>query len=79
MKIRYTFSLDEDVVEATRKRCQKQGVSLSGYINTVLRETQTAFDLMGNAKKLSDLKFGNIVKLFQNAVEGFEDEKRSKK
>lgn len=71
--------LDDDLVEVTRKRCEKQGVSLSAYVNTLLRETQTAFDLLGDAKSFGDLKFANVVKLFQNAVSGFEDAKKSKK
>lgn len=77
MKKRYTFTLDDDLVDPIRKRCEIQGVALSAYINTVLRETQVGFDLIGDAKNLGDLKFSNIVKLFQHAVEGFEDVKKS--
>jgi hypothetical protein len=75
MKKVYSINLDEDKVEEIRKWLEPKGLSLSGYINSLVEEQLEAMKLYGDGKeKVTVMKF---IKLAAKMVKNLNESKKS--
>lgn len=76
MKKRYTFALDEPAAEELRVWVKEQGISLSGFINTLIREHNEAVRILKGVKSTSDVTMGQALKLYELMQKGLDDTRK---
>ena len=77
-KKRYNFTLDQEVVELLQAWLKPKGITLSGYVNSLLNENVEAVKILENVDDLKDISIGQLTKLYAGMVDGFKSESKEK-
>jgi len=76
MKKRYNINLDEQEVEELREWVKEQGMSLSGFINTLIREHNAAARELKGIKNVSEVTIGQALKLYELMQKGLDETRK---
>jgi hypothetical protein len=78
-KKRYTFSFDEKMIDDLNAFLKPKGISLSGYLNSMIKENMVAIEALQGVDSLKDLTIGKLTQLFSGMVDDINKEKKGKK
>jgi hypothetical protein len=76
MKKRYNINLDEQAVEELREWVKEQKISLSGFINALIREHNAAARELKGIKNVSEVTIGQALKLYELMQKGLDETRK---
>lgn len=78
-KKNYTICINPDVYEGLRELVTARGLSMSGYIETLIRESYEQMKALKDVNTIEEMTLGKMVNIFNSMVKGFEAEKAVRK
>lgn len=78
-KGKYSLSLDQDAMDKLKVWVDKNGMTLSGYINTIVVENVKALERMKLPDDLNKVTLGDFMKMFSGMMTGFNQDKEESK
>jgi hypothetical protein len=63
MRKNFTLSLDKESVERLQERLSKQGTTLSGYVDLLIKESDVAYRKFKIPSDVTKMKIGDFLKL----------------
>lgn len=78
-KKRYTFTLDEELVNTITDFLKPKGIPISGYINSLILENVRAIEVLQGVNSVKDLTIGKLTELYSDMVDEINKSKKAKK
>jgi len=69
-KGRYNIYIDEEVYEGLRDLVYERGMSMSGYLEALIRENYEGLKVMQGVKSVEDINLKQLMTLFSMAARG---------
>jgi len=69
-KGRYNIYIDEEVYEGLRDLVHERGMSMSGYLEALIRENYEGLKVMQGVKSVEDINLKQLMTLFSMAARG---------
>jgi hypothetical protein len=76
MRKNFTLSLDKDAVEKLQARLSKRGATLSGYVDSLIVESELAYEKFKIPDDVKKMKMGDFLKLAKMMLVELKDEAR---
>jgi len=78
-KKNYTICINPDVYEGLRELVTARGHSMSGYIETLIRESYEQMKALKDVQSIDQITIGKMVNIFNSMMKGLEAEKAERK
>lgn len=74
---KYNIMLNPELVDSIRPWLKERGITFSGYLNMLLKESAKSVVILNKTESMKDVTLGQIFEICADAVE--EKEKEAKK